>query len=404
MGKNIIKSNTYPQVYNKPNNEHNIYKSNRLIESSYQLTTIQNRLIYMAMTRLKRMILDKNTNIGEVEAAIKRASFDMIKIDVNEYKKRFNIKSNKVYQDLETVANSLYEEEIYYVNSDTQDFGRTRWLTTCEYDKEQKGIKIEFNPKLIRDLLIFRGGYTKMSFDNFVDKLKSKHSFRIYELCKQYLAIGHRDFYIEDLRFKLRIFNEEYSSYSNFKRRVVKKAIDEINKCTDLYLEFIEIEKDRKTKKVEKVRFMIREQKIIPEDTKGQIHMFDNKEIALTLDDIGIVGEITKILEYPKLLKAEDVNDIYMSALFGIDTYNLNIGVKDYMKQKKVVVDDYAKKKGNINYIGAFITALKENWTIKYNKNEKKDNWDYEGQRKYDGSDGGLTLDQLEKRLLGWDK
>lgn len=399
----MIKTNTYPQVYNKKKNEHNIYKSNRLIESSYQLTTVQNRLIYMAMTRLKRMILDKNTNIKEVETAIKSASFDMIRIDVNEYKKRFNIKSNKVYQDLEEIANSLYEEEIFYINSETQDFGRTRWLTTCEYDKKQKGIKIEFNSKLIKDLLIFRGGYTKMSFDNFVDKLKGKHSFRIYELCKQYLQIGYRNFYVEDLRFKLRIFNEEYASYSNFKRRVINKAINEINKYTDLYLEYIEIEKDKRTRKVGRVRFIIREQNVSIEKAKGQIDMFDNKDIVSILDDVGIVGEITKILEYPTLLKAEDANDIYMSALFGIDTFNLKIGVKDYMKQKKVIVDCYAKKKGQINYIGAFIQSLRENWTIKYNKNEKKDNWDYEGQRTYEGTDGGLTFDELEKKLLGWD-
>lgn len=399
--KNI---STYPQVYNEKKNKYDIYKSNRLIESSYQLTTVQNRLIYMAMTKLKKIILDKNTNIEEVEIAIKSANFDMIKIDVNEYKQIFNIKSNKIYQELESIANSLYEEEIYYINPENHDFGRTRWLTTCEYDKEQKGIKIEFNHKLIRDLLIFRGGYTKMSFNNFVDKLKSKHSFRIYELCRQYLPIGHRDFYIEDFKFKLRIFNTEYTQYSDLKRRVIKKAINEINKYTDLYLEFAEIEKNKKTSKVEKIRFIIREQKILKRnDKQKQISIFENNEVNMTIDDMGIVGEITRILEYPILLKAEDANDIYMGALFGIDTFNLDIGIKDYMKQKKVVVDNYAKsKKNKINYIGAFIKALRENWTIKYDNIPREDNWNYEEQRKYDGSDGKMTLEEIEKKLLGW--
>lgn len=59
-----------------------IYKSNKLIESCYNLTTTQNRILYLAMTKLETRILEKNLNIKQVEDLIYRAAFDLIEIDV----------------------------------------------------------------------------------------------------------------------------------------------------------------------------------------------------------------------------------------------------------------------------------------------------------------------------------
>ena len=182
-------------------NTNEIYKSNKLIESSYRLTTAQNRLLYMGMSKLKRSILDRNMNIEQVQNAIKQANFDLIYIDVVDYKKKFNIKANNLYAELAKIATELYEQEIIYFD-EKDNITRMRWVITCKYDNDQKGIAIQFHPDLIKDLLIFKNKFTKMLFDNFLN-IKGKYSFRIYELCKQYLKIGFRDFYIEDLRFKL---------------------------------------------------------------------------------------------------------------------------------------------------------------------------------------------------------
>lgn len=369
-----------------------IYKSNRLIESSYRLSTSQNRLIYLGMTKLKRKILDKNLNIQQVEESINKDLFEPIYIDVIDYKKRFNIKSNNLYIELAKIATELYEEEIIYIDkTDTKDkVVRKRWVITCEYDKTNKGVALQFHPSLIKDLLIFQTEFTKMLFDEFVDKLKNKNSFRVYELCKQYLKIGHRDFYVNDLRFKLGLKDNEYMPYCNFKNKLLAVAIKEINKNTDLELIMEEIKKDSKTKKVEKIRLGIRS-KIKP---NKQLSLFDNKELAITsVDDTGIVNKLSGVIG--KNISAEDAHTIFTESLKAIDDKKLTSGVMDYIKEKVNVCKAYMKNsnKSVDNYIGLLLIAVRKDWKENIFVNSSFN--DYE-QREYD-------YDDLERKLLGWD-
>ena len=113
-----------------------IYKSNNLIESSYNLTTFQNRLIYLAMTKLEVTILEKNLSIEMVKKMINNASFDLLFISTLEYKNTFGIKGKNVYTALVEAVNSLYDTEIIYIKRDG-DYGRKRWVITCEYNKDK---------------------------------------------------------------------------------------------------------------------------------------------------------------------------------------------------------------------------------------------------------------------------
>lgn len=387
---------TYPQ--NQYSNNVEIYKSNRLIESSYQLSVQKNRLIFLAMRKLKKIILDKNTNIEQVEESIKTAKFEPMFIDVVDYKRAFGLKTNKVYQDLESIANDLYDDEIWYINEKNDNLTRKRWVITIEYDKDKKGVKLQFHPDLIRDLLVFKGQYTKLFSEDFADKLRCKYSFRIYELCKQYLILGHRDFYLEELKFKLRIFDDKYNVYNNFKNRVINPSLKELNQYSDVRLEFFEIEKDKKTRKVSKIRFNIYPQQQEKEVILGQQSMFDDPELALSIDEDSIISKLDNLVGVK--LTAKAANAIFMKALEGIDTHQLKCGILDYIKEKKDVCDNYIKyKKDNkdeINYIGLLISALSNNYQATSKQVPKLKFTDYE-QRTYD-------FDVLENKLLGWDQ
>lgn len=347
-------------VIDSPNE---IYKSNRLIESSYRLTTAQNRLLYMAMSKLKKIIIDKNMNIKQVEDAINSAKFETIYIDVIEYKKKFNIKANNLYTELAQVADDLFGEEVIYFDSSTNEITRARWVSTCKYSPSKKAIGFLFNAELIKDLLIFKSQYTRMLLDNFIN-IKSKYSFRIYELCKQYLKIGVRDLNIEDLRFKLCIADDEYKAYSDLKRQVIKPSINEINKNTDIEIALEEIEKDKKTRKVKKIRFYIKNNinfrvKI---DNKPYKQLgFLDRDLNVMSEDISIVERLSDLLNMT--LTAGTSESILASALEGIDEYKLKTGVIDYIKEKKLICDEYSRFNKVNNYIGLLIKALKGNWS-----------------------------------------
>lgn len=335
-----------------------IYKSNQLIESCYNLTTAQNRLLYLAMSKLETRILDKNLNIKQVEDLILTSRFDLINIDVISYKKIFKLNSNSLYSELEKIATDLYESEIIYLD-DKGDILRKRWVITCKYDKDKKGVLLQFHPDLIRDLLVMKSEYTRMIFDEFADKIKNKHAFRIYELCKQYLNLGYRDFYIDDLRFKLDLRDDEYSRYCDLKTKVINKAITEINKYTDLEIEYLELEKTKRT--VSKIRLKIKKVK------QKQISVFDEPQIK-TEEENSIMRKMTSLLD--REITSEQAKQILTLALTAIDTIpelkNTKLGVVDYISEKVKVCNNYIvnNKEKNINYMGILIRALERNWQM----------------------------------------
>ncbi len=337
-------------------NETEVCKSNRLIESSYRLTTAENRLLYIAMSKLKVYILNKNTNIAEVEQAIKSANFDLIHIDVIEYKRKFHIKSNNLYNQLSTIAKSLFNEQIIYFSSNNK-ITQIRWVITCQYDEDNKSVSIQFHPDLIKDLLVLKDKFTRMLFDNFLN-IKKKYSFRIYELCKQYLIIGSRIFDVEDLRFKLCLKDTEYRSYGVFKRQVLKTSIKEINECTDIHIDLQEVEVDKKTKKVIKIKFIIKKNKIADSTIQEKQLSFVNSNSSP--EDIEIVNKLSNVIGFN--LSAGEAESILMTSLNSIDKYQINIGVIDYIKNKVDICNQYSLHNIVKNPVGLIITALKYNW------------------------------------------
>lgn len=367
-------------------NNNVIYKSNKLIESCYNLTTAENRLIYLAMSKLEYIILDKNLNIEEVEYKIKRADFDLIFISVLDYKNTFNIKSNSLYSDLVEIANSLYEKEVYYLK-ENGDFGRKRWVITCEYDKDEKGVRLQFHPDMIRDLLIFKSEYTSMLFENFVTQIKGKYSFRLYELCKQYMRFGKRDFYVDDLRFKLMLMDDEYKRFSDFKRMLFE-AIKEINNNTDVCLEYEELERNRKARKVTKIRFNIK-----AKESNKQISLLDDVD---SLTNINTKNQIELISSWIGVqISAQQARDIITNTLNAIDKYKLKgIGSRDYILEKVAICKSYVERNGSENYIGLLISAIKNNWENNVVKGKEKSNFNNFEQRNY-------NIQALEEQALG---
>jgi plasmid replication initiation protein len=87
--------------------------------------------------------------------------------------------------------------------------------------------------------------FTKYYIEQVSD-FKSKYSIRLYELIIKWLSVTKTEKYgINDLRSKLGLGVEEYSTMSNFKSNVLDKAISEINKHTDITVDYQQFKKGR---------------------------------------------------------------------------------------------------------------------------------------------------------------
>ena len=171
------------------------------------------------------------------------------------------------------------------------------------------------------------------------------------------------------------------------------KSIKEINKYTDIDIDFIELEKDKKTRKIKKIRFIIKRnenQKYInlKEETKNkQISLFnDIDEIcADESDEESIVEKLSDIVGVD--LTAGDSEKILMTALEGIDVNKRKIGVLDYIKEKIQVCKKYSEYKRVDNPVGLLIRALQENW--------RKNSIEAE-----EIKINGMSINEFEKKIL----
>jgi plasmid replication initiation protein len=130
------------------------------------------------------------------------------------------------------------------------------WLSSAIYRPKSGFVELEFSPKLKPFLLHLKSHFTAYELGNIVT-LKHIYSIRMYELLKQYEKIGRRKFSVENLRELLMLENDEYSQFSDFRKRVLKPAQDELTEKTDIAFTWDE---EREKQKCTAIDFFIKPQ------------------------------------------------------------------------------------------------------------------------------------------------
>ena len=109
---------------------------------------------------------------------------------------------------------------------------------TCRFDKALKPYLLELKERFVvsdlRMLLPMRSSYSK----------------RMYMMLKEYQKIGYRIFRVSELQEVLKSPKSHTDRYNKFKSAVLEQAVKDINKYTDLEVDFTEIKLGRKVNKV----------------------------------------------------------------------------------------------------------------------------------------------------------
>ena len=113
-------------------------------------------------------------------------------------------------------------------------------------------IQIRLDNDLRPYLLQLKEHYTQYQLI-FTLRMKSRYSLRLYELIKSYfynkLGTYKRVFTVDELRSLLDA--DKYTRYANFHADVLKVAIEECNKYSDIDLSYTQIKQGRKTMAIE---------------------------------------------------------------------------------------------------------------------------------------------------------
>ena len=192
-----------------------VVKSNQVIEASYTLTTIEQRLILSAIAQIPKGEPVTDEVIYTVSVA------DLQKFGANE---------TTAYRDLKESVSRLFDRSIVLRSSDRTS--RTRWVQKIDFMDSRGVIGIRFSKDILPFLSNLSTEFTKYLASDIIG-VTSTYAIRLYELLVQYQSIGKREISVVDLRWMFELQNK-YPVWADLKRWVIDQAVKEINEFSPL--------------------------------------------------------------------------------------------------------------------------------------------------------------------------
>lgn len=268
-------------------------KSNYLIQARYKLTPMEQKVLQLALSKIK----EDDDDITKVYT-----------LEVSEFLKRSKKDYGNVYDNIAKAIKRLMNRRLTFVTIEG-NLKEFNWVSYAQYFKGDKSkIEIGFDIRLEPYLLQLKKSYTKFNIDVTM-QFDSIYTIRIYELLVQYLKFRSRKITISQIKefLELNAENkpneepkpEQYPEYKEFKRTVLSKAIKEINEKTDLEVTFEELsEKD--TRKVVAIKFLIKSKNEISMSALPEPVDTNLEKLKEELKDDFIESDIIKIYKESK--------------------------------------------------------------------------------------------------------
>ena len=255
-----------------------VSKSNTLIEASYTLNLVAQRLIVLAIIKARNQ--GELSKVGGIH-----------RITAIEYRAYFGCALPMAYESLQSACKSLYESEFVWLGKDEQgdpQKNTSRFVQRATYNEGKGFVEVMFGNDIIPLITRLSKEYTEYELIQ-IRNLNSVYALRVFEMLMQWKILGKTPLVtIEDLRSRLGIAVHQYKLMSNFKKRVLDLAINEINEHTDITASY---KQHKQGKAITGFTFTFKkkkEPKQIANDngyikmTDSQIKLFSNKLAALS--------------------------------------------------------------------------------------------------------------------------
>jgi plasmid replication initiation protein len=226
-----------------------IKKANDLIESRYKFDIWETRIFLSVLSQIRK----------------DDQEFQSYRIRYRDVINVFGLKSGDSYAYLRDGARSLMSKK-FVLNYEEKGVNREKLyhiLRTVDVMQNGEEGKLgasnnEYIDVVVEDvmrplLLQLQKNFTAYDLQNVV-KL-GVYPIRVYELLKQYQSIGHRKIRVDEMKIMFEV-EDKYRLFGDFNRWVIRPAIKEINKYTDLLV--TDTEKLKEGRRVVAMRFAFR--------------------------------------------------------------------------------------------------------------------------------------------------
>ena len=257
-----------------------VVKDNALINASYNLDLVEQRLILLAIVEARESGKGINAN-------------NPLEVHADSYINQFNVASQTAYQALKDASKDLFARQFSYQEINKRgniENVLSRRVSEIRYIDAEATVKLIFASAIVPLITKLEEQFTKYELQQ-VSNLSSAYAVRLYELLIAWRSTGQTPVIeLEEFRKKIGVLDDEYTRMGNFKDRVLHLAIDQVNEFTDITVKYEQHKKGRsiygfsfsfkQKKNVNKPNLEARDQNTLDIFTKltdAQRHLFANK-------------------------------------------------------------------------------------------------------------------------------
>jgi plasmid replication initiation protein len=273
-----------------------VVKDNALINASYNLDLVEQRLILLAIVEARESGKGINAN-------------DPLTVHAESYINQFGVHRNTAYQALKDACNDLFARQFSYQKINERgniENYRSRWVSEIGYVDNEAVVKLIFAPAIVPLITRLEEHFTKYELQQ-VSNLSSAYAVRLYELLIAWRSTGSTPIIeLSDFRQRIGVLDTEYKRMERFKTSVLELAIKQINEHTDITVKY---EQHKRGRSISGFSFNFKQKKkdspsierdpntldLSSKMTDAQRHMFANK-LSELLKWVAIHKELKAIL------------------------------------------------------------------------------------------------------------
>lgn len=212
-------------------------KPDKLVTQDYELIHAVQRLD----VRPKQLLLTAISHVNPEVPLTKQPKPFMVDITAQQWTETWGERLNP-YRDLKESVEQLNGKRFWIQNNKHKKSWRN-WITGAEYHEREGRVTIQLHQDLMPYLCGAMPVFSTLRILH-IKGLRSFASIRLYELTNQFRMSGVRQISLEELRALLAT-KDAHPRFADFRRKVLDKAVSEINSKTDLEVSWEPVKKGR---------------------------------------------------------------------------------------------------------------------------------------------------------------
>jgi len=270
--------------------------------------------------------------LGRINA--REPSTRIVRIPIKWFYKIMDIKPLRI-EYLENITRNLLTK-VVAVPRPTGGYNQFQLFKECVTGKDNYGqwyFEIDAHDRALPLMFRYRKDYFKYELWNVIG-LDSVNQFRMYEILKEFEYKTERVINVDELRVLLGIKEEEYTKYSDFRRRVLDACQQALKEKTDISFTYKPHARGGKGGKIQSLLFTITKN----EEYKSKINLEDFIDLKVIEDikqepqpeiDVSALDFISEALtdkDKASIMKAADYDVSVVQTVYEIARTQGNIG------------------------------------------------------------------------------